>query len=36
MNDALLAATVLGTGGVLYTLNTKHFPMPGLSVIKAW
>ncbi len=26
-NDAILAATVMQTGGRIYTLNTKHFPM---------
>lgn len=36
VHDAILAATVMTTGGVLYTLNRKHYPMPGLSVIKAW
>jgi len=36
VNDAILAATVLETGGRLFTLNLKHFPMPGLAVAKAW
>lgn len=35
-HDAIQAATVITTGGVLYTLNTKHFPMPGLVVKKPW
>lgn len=35
-NDALLAATVLSTGGELHTLNTKHFPIPDLAVRRAW
>src|SRR5579859_5240105 len=30
-NDAILAATVEATGGRLYTLNTKHFPMPHIT-----
>jgi hypothetical protein len=36
VNDALLAATVTITGGQLYTLNAKHYPMPDLSVRRAW
>ena len=36
VNDAILAATVIQTGGYLYTLNTKHFPMPEIVVNKAW
>ncbi|MDZ7832935.1 MAG: PIN domain-containing protein [Desulfobacterales bacterium] len=28
VNDAILAATVRQTGGTIYTLNTKHYPMP--------
>ena len=35
-NDALLAATSMQTGGVIYTLNTKHYPMPEANVQKAW
>jgi predicted nucleic acid-binding protein len=34
--DALLAATVMTTGGRIHTLNVKHFPMPDLLVEKAW
>jgi predicted nucleic acid-binding protein len=34
--DALLAATVLKTGGKIYTLNTKHFPMRDLVIERAW
>ena len=34
--DALLAATVMITGGKIYTLNSKHFPMPDLLVEQAW
>ena len=36
INDAILAATVQQTGGTLYTLNARHFPMPDISVRRAW
>ena len=36
VNDALLAATVMRSGGRIFTLNTRHYPMPDLVVIKAW
>jgi hypothetical protein len=36
VNDAILAATVMQTGGQIFCLNTKHYPMPGLLVKKAW
>lgn len=36
INDALLAATAMSSGGKVYTLNTKHFPMEDLLVEKAW
>ena len=36
INDALLAATIAKTGGTLFCLNTKHYPMPGLAVQRAW
>ena len=35
-NDALLAATAIHTGGVIFSLNVKHYPMPELYVEKAW
>jgi predicted nucleic acid-binding protein len=35
-NDAILAATVLETGGRIYTLNTKHYPMPEIIARRAW
>jgi predicted nucleic acid-binding protein len=35
-NDALLAASALTTGGRIYTQNTKHYPMPGVSVRAGW
>ena len=34
--DALLAASAMKTGGRIYTLNRKHFPMPDLVVEQAW
>ena len=36
INDAILAATVMETGGQIFCLNTKHYPMPDLMVNKAW
>lgn len=36
INDALLAATVKLSGGRIFTLNKKHFPMQEINVIKAW
>ena len=36
VNDAILAATVLRTGGNIYTLNTKSYPMPEVIVQRAW
>ena len=36
VNDAILAATVLQTGGRIYTLNSKHYPMPEVNVQRAW
>ncbi len=36
VNDAILAATVLRTGGKIYTLNSKHYPMPEVTVQRAW
>ena len=36
VNDAILAATVLQTGGKIYTLNFKHYPMPDVTVQRAW
>lgn len=35
-NDAILAATAVTSGGRIFTLNRKHFPMPEVSVDKAW
>lgn len=36
VNDAMLAATVRATGGKLYCLNTRHFPMEDILVERAW
>jgi predicted nucleic acid-binding protein len=36
VNDAILAATVLQTGGKIYTLNSKHYPMPEVAIQRAW
>jgi len=35
-NDAILAATVMQTGGCIFTQNSKHFPMPELNIRKGW
>jgi len=36
VNDALLAATAMTTGGKIFCLNRKHYPMPEVVVEKAW
>ncbi len=36
VNDAILAATVIQTGGKIYTLNTKHYPLPEIVVQRGW
>ena len=36
INDAFLAATVKNTGGQIFTLNSRHYPMPEIIVQKAW
>ena len=36
VNDAILAATVHATGGKLYCLNTRHYPMSDILVEQAW
>jgi predicted nucleic acid-binding protein len=36
INDAILAATVMQSGGQIFCLNTKHYPIPDLLVKKAW
>ena len=34
VNDALLAAAAMQTGGRIFCLNLKHYPMPGLHVTR--
>jgi len=36
INDALLASTAIETGGHIFTLNKKHYPMPEVIVKIAW
>ena|SRR5258708_2815514 len=36
INDVLLAATVKQTGGKIYSLNKKHYPMPEIIVEKPY
>jgi predicted nucleic acid-binding protein len=36
INDAILAATAMETGGQIFCLNTKHYPMPNLVAVRAW
>ncbi|NWG13384.1 MAG: PIN domain-containing protein [Acidobacteria bacterium] len=36
VSDAILAATVMTTGGKIVTLNVKHYPMPDVIVAQAW
>ena len=36
VNDAILAATVKRTGGMIFCLNKRHYPMPEVPVSKAW
>jgi predicted nucleic acid-binding protein len=36
INDAILAATVIQTGGRIFSFNKKHYPMPEVLAKKAW
>ncbi len=36
INDAILAATVISTGGRIYSQNLKHYPMPEVLASRAW
>ena len=36
VNDALLAATVMKTGGKIFCLNTRHYPMPNVDAERPW
>ncbi len=36
INDAILAATVQETGGIIFCQNIKHYPMPDILVQRAW
>lgn len=36
VNDAILAATAIKTGGKIYCQNVKHYPMTDVMVQKAW
>ena len=36
INDAILAATAMETGGQIFCLNTKHYPIPTLVATRAW
>lgn len=36
VNDTILTATAIQNGGCIYTLNTKHYPMPEVTVKRAW
>jgi len=36
IDDAILAATAMKTGGRIFCLNRKHYPMPEVLVTRAW
>ena len=36
INDAILAATAIHSGGRIFCLNRKHYPIPDVLVEKAW
>jgi len=36
VNDAILAASARRTGGMVFSLNKKHYPMPDIPARQAW
>jgi len=36
VNDAFLAASAKRTGGKIFSLNKKHYPMPDVLIAQAW
>ncbi len=36
VNDAFLAASARQSGGRIFSLNKKHYPMPNVLVTQAW
>jgi predicted nucleic acid-binding protein len=36
VNDAFLAASAMRSGGVIFSLNKKHYPMPDVLATQAW
>jgi predicted nucleic acid-binding protein len=36
VNDALLAATAMKTGGKIFCLDTRHYPMHNIIVERPW
>ena len=36
INNAILAATAMQSGGKIYCLNTKHYPFKDVTVQRAW
>lgn len=36
INDMILAATVMKTGGKIYCLNKKHYPFGDISIERPW
>jgi len=36
INDTILAATAIHTGGQIFCLNKKHYPIPEVLIKKAW
>ncbi|MDP6525373.1 MAG: PIN domain-containing protein [Kiritimatiellia bacterium] len=36
VNDAFLAASAKRTGGRIFSINKKHYPMPDVLITQAW